>query len=141
MKISTILASIFFTLLLTINIFASKSTKCDLAKMNYMKALESGYQSMIESAVINIMKLKMATPSEDFSELAEKLDQISKENSSKFICYEAYIVSNYLKFPERFNWIKAENSIQKEEFFNQFSKKLKRQLQNINRVYVSSGEN
>lgn len=79
--------------------------KIEMAIKNYKKALESENRGMIESAIINIMKLKYNYPDYDYSSLIQPLDSLQSMEKSKPIKFMAYIVQNYLEHPERYTWM------------------------------------
>jgi hypothetical protein len=90
----------------------------------YFMCLNHPNYGVVESAVINIMKLKFVQPDRDYSKCLRKLEQLSKSGATKAIRIKAYVAVNYLKHPERFNWFKSGKYQEISEFFDEFGEKL-----------------
>ena len=87
----------------------SEQQKIENAIQNYKMALESDNLGMIESAIINVMKLKHHYPEYNYSSLIPVLDYLEKNNQSTSVRFMSYIVKNYLVYPDRYAWLeKAE---------------------------------
>jgi hypothetical protein len=97
---------------------------------NYLAALQRDNIGAKESAITNIMIMKLYFPQRNYTEVISKLTELCTEGSTKQIRYKAYIACNYLKHPERYNWIKKDSFDVTKEFFNTFSEKLANQLEN-----------
>jgi hypothetical protein len=105
--------SFFFTLVifLMINVSLSQSQKtCQAALPNYYKALNSENTGLIESAIVNIVKLKMYSPCMDYSRITDRLEELTESGPSDVIKYKSFIAILYLEHPERFNWISADET-------------------------------
>ena len=76
-----------------------------MAIQNYKIALESENLGMIESAILNILKLKHYYPDCDYSSLIDPLESLESNKENKTIRFMSYIVKNYLTYPERYAWI------------------------------------
>ena len=100
------------------------------ASANYYKALQSDNEGMIESAMTNIMIMKLYFPDKDYDQFIIKLSELTTEGTTKQVRYKAFIACNYLKHPERYNWIKKDTFQATSDFFNLFSEKLAKQLEN-----------
>ncbi|KAA3608487.1 MAG: hypothetical protein D8M58_19620 [Calditrichaeota bacterium] len=98
------------------------------AERNYLIGLKHSNNGVVESAIINTMILKTYHPEKDFSQITKKLDSLSLESPKKTIRLKAFIASNYLKHPERFNWIEKGDYEQAIQFFQLYSAKVDEQL-------------
>ncbi len=107
--------ALLIILALVSSVFAQQQDPIGRGIENYLVALDSKNNGLIESAIVNIMKLKMIYPHRDYSKMIDKLDQLSQSTSNKAIRYEAFIVLCYLEFPERFNWIQTNDNQQIDE--------------------------
>jgi len=109
----------YITLLITFaligGIYAQAQDPVERGIDNYLKALGSKNTGLVESAIINVMKLKTAYPEKDYSRIMEVLDQLSRSASIRAIRYEAFVALNYLEHPERFNWIRTNDEQQFDE--------------------------
>ena len=76
-----------------------------MAIKNYKKALESDNLGMIESALINIMKLKYNYPDYDYTSLVQTLDSLETADKSRGVRFMSYILKNYLLHPDRYAWM------------------------------------
>lgn len=98
--------------------------------INYFAALNRDNSGLIESAITNIMIMKLYFPDRNYDKVIEKLTELVTEGSTKLIRYKAFITCNYLKHPERFNWIKKGKLSEIKDFFNKYSIQLAKQLEN-----------
>ena len=99
------------------------------AAINYYIALNRDNNGIIESAITNIMIMKLYFPERKYDKFITKLTELSTEGASKQIRYKSYIACNYLKHPERYTWIKKDSFKNTTELFNLFSEKLAKQLE------------
>ena len=83
----------------------TEKQRVEMAITNYKKALESDNLGMIESAIINVMKLKHRYPVYDYSSLVEPLAALENTDKGESIKFMSYIVKNYLQHPDRYAWI------------------------------------
>lgn len=99
------------------------------ASINYYFALNRENTGIVESAITNIMIMKLYFPEQNYEKFITKLTELSTDGKSKQIRYKSYIACNYLKHPERYNWIKKDTFQATSDFFNLFSEKLAKQLE------------
>ncbi len=97
--------------------------------INYYTALNRDNKGIIESAITNIMIMRLYFPERDYEKCILKLTELSTEGTSKQIRYKSFIACNYLKHPERYTWIKKDSFKNTTELFNIFSEKLAKQLE------------
>jgi hypothetical protein len=97
--------------------------------INYYTALNRNNEGIIESAITNIMIMKLYFPERNYDNFIAKLTELNTEGKSKQIRYKSYIACNYLKHPERYTWINKDSFKNTIELFNQFSEKLAKQLE------------
>ncbi|MCB9058852.1 MAG: hypothetical protein H6627_09815 [Calditrichae bacterium] len=128
-KMLTIAAIVLITGTFALAQDAPKSL--DNATQNYMMGLNHHNNGVIESAITNVMLLKLYHPEKDFSDIAEKLDALTIENPDKMIRLKAFIAANYIKHPERFNWIEKGDYEDAVAFFEMYSAKLKEMNYNL----------
>ena len=106
-------------LLLSINSGIAQSYKVAKASVpNYYKALNSDNHGMVESAIENLVKLKLFAPDLDFSKVAEKLDQLTEDGQTIQIKYKAFVANLYLESPEKFNWLSSEDKDKQVKLFD-----------------------
>ena len=102
--VQTIFAAMLIFTLISVSTGQSP-TQCLAALPNYYTALNSDNEGLIESAIVNVVKLKMYSPDLNYSEIKDKLKELMEAGPSDVIKYKAFIALLYLEHPERFNWI------------------------------------
>jgi len=107
MKNKNLYLALLITLVLTCSVFAQQQDPIDRGIENYLAALNSKNDGLIESAIMNLMKLKTLHPSRDYAKIMSTLDELTQQTSNKTIRYEAFILLHYLQYPEHFNWIQS----------------------------------
>ena len=106
-------------LLLSINSGIAQSNKVAKAALpNYYKAINSDNHGVIESAIENLVKLKLYAPDLDYSKVAEKLDQLTEDGQTIQIKYKAFVANLYLESPEKFNWLSSEDKDEQAKLFD-----------------------
>ncbi len=73
------------------------------AEKNYLTGLRHSNRGVVESAIIQTMKLKQFHPQKDFTELIKALDSLSIESREKPIRIKAFFASNFLKQSQQDN--------------------------------------
>jgi hypothetical protein len=106
----------------------TEKQKIEMAVKNYKNALESDNLGMIESATINIMKLKYRYPDYDYSSLIKPLESLQTNDKSKSIRFMSYIVKNYLIHPERYAWMEKAQIEFDKDFFVAITDKVDEQV-------------
>lgn len=127
-KYFAVSAAVMF-LILTHSAFARNPVnKIDQVLLAYEQALDHTNSGVVESTIINVMKLKLLYPNQDYSRLTKKLNKLCLKNRSKFVRYKAYIAANYLQHPERFVWLKTQSVDNVNDFFRRYEANLEKQL-------------
>jgi len=85
--------------------FGQTSKTLNAALPNYYKALNSNNTGMVESAIENLIILKMVAPELDFQDAINKMNELTENGRTDVIKYKAFIGHLYLENPERFKWI------------------------------------
>jgi hypothetical protein len=75
------------------------------APANYLVALQKDNLGVVESAMINIMKLRTVYPEGDYDEICAQLEKLQNNGKTKSIRFMAYITCNYINSPDRFTWL------------------------------------
>ena len=86
MKAVTMKSMVVFLLLaFSATIFAQTPKNEQLinkAKVNYLRTLNSDYNSIVESSIFNTMELKNRFPEADFGKLVDKLNELAVEGNA-----------------------------------------------------------
>lgn len=139
MKKSFTLFAVVTFFALTLNGFAQwDAQKVEKAYQSYLQSLNHPNNGVVESAIINIMKLKLVYPDLDYAKLTKKLETLAFEGDNKSIRYKAYIAANFLKHPARFDWIKPGTYEELNQFFTEYETKLEKQLSRMDNTLVAA---
>lgn len=130
-KMLTIAATI--VLMATFTFAQDAPTSLDNATENYLTGLNHHNNGVVESAITNVMLLKMYHPEKDFSVVTKKLDELTLKGPDKMVRLKAFIAANYIKHPERFNWIEKGDYEDAVAFFELYSARLEEMQYNINK--------
>ena len=125
--IQTIFSAALLLTLLNISL-GQTAEQCKCALPNYYKALNSHNQGMIESAIVNVVKLKMYSPGMDYSQIQDKLNELMENGPTDVIKYKAFIAALYIEHPERFNWLSAQSDSSKITTIDEMFVRIENQL-------------
>ena len=101
-----IIIAIFF-LFATSGAMAKGSNKVsEKAAKSYLISLGHQNPGVVGSAIVGVIKMKQRYPCENYSDITVKLDELSTHNAIKNIRIKAFLASNFLKYPERYDWFK-----------------------------------
>ena len=96
---------------------SSNSSKMESGKKNYMMGLRSSNQGLVESAMMQVAKIKMIVPAARFEDVKNVIDSLSIYGDTPSVRYKAYLASNVCENPAWFAG-KAYSGYQyNEEFF------------------------
>ncbi|MDD8019324.1 MAG: hypothetical protein PHP42_13210 [Bacteroidota bacterium] len=108
--------------------FPTLEKKIEYAKKNWIAALQTENEGVIESVMRIVSKFKLQHPAVDVKELKEAFDIISLTNPSGAVRYKAYIASSICTDPE---WYAQEQRVLtavEENFFRVASTRLHQKL-------------
>jgi hypothetical protein len=108
----------------------TKEELLQLAPANYARALLSDNEGMQQSAILNVMRLKLEYPDINCDTVCIPLTQLVNESENQSIRFMAYIAGQYMKHPERFQWINKTTLEKQPEFFELFAEKVGQQVAN-----------
>ncbi|MCG6914718.1 hypothetical protein LJE86_12440 [bacterium BMS3Abin03] len=80
------------------DIATPKQSILDLAYKVCPKSLDSDIPGIVESSIYNVILLKKYYPSADYSNIIDKLNEISEKNVDPGIRFKAHLASMYLNF-------------------------------------------
>ncbi len=113
MRTSTTAFLIFVLATAIISVQAQSQKVLESAIPNYYNALKSSNEGTIESAIENLVKLKIFAPDLDYSQVAEQLEYLTEHGTTKDIKSKAFVAYLYLENPAKFNWISKEDKAKK----------------------------
>lgn len=105
-----------FILLIALSISSFAQTNLPKASENYLHALTSDNAGVVESAVFNIVQLKLHFPKQNTDQLLKALHELSQNAESESLRYRAYLAASYLEQHS----LRAKIKIQKYEDIESF---------------------
>jgi len=107
------------------------------ARANYLRALNSDNDGLVESAIYNSLMLTIQHPEFDITPIVKKLQDLALSGESHVIRYKAYLSLSYLKDQDKFvgadelaRLLKYENP---NKFFGFLDKQIKNSLLTLKR--------
>jgi hypothetical protein len=96
------MAAVFFSGIIAEAHTPSLNSKLDNAKKNYLMGIRSTNQGLVESAMMQVAKIKIAYRASDFAEVKNVIDSLSVNATNPSIRYKAYLASNVCDNPTWF---------------------------------------
>jgi len=139
MKKQFLVISIIFALA-AINLVSASEITVNITRAanNYLFALGNENNGVVESAIMNVMKMRLEYPEYNYTEIIKALNNVSEKSSNAVTKRKAHIASVYLKYPDRFNWIKKNTTEKNNAFFELLATRIERQEQNLKTKYAAS---
>lgn len=72
------------------------SLNLDRVEKNYLHALQSSNEGVVESTIYNILMLKLKFPNREIGEIKDELKQLAMEGNEQSVRYKAYIAMNFI---------------------------------------------
>jgi hypothetical protein len=72
---------------------------------NYLQALQNKNEGLVESAMVNLIKMKYHYPDLDYSKIIEQLQYLQEQGRTQSLRLLAYFAKRYLQEPENFGWL------------------------------------
>ncbi|MEL6821726.1 MAG: hypothetical protein AAFP70_08200 [Calditrichota bacterium] len=86
-----------FIILIALTISSFAQSTLPKASENYFHALKSDNIGVVESAVFNIVQLKLHYPKQNTDQLLKALNELSQDADSESLRYRAYLAASYLE--------------------------------------------
>ncbi len=103
----------------------SNSSKMENGKKNYIMGLRSSNQGLVESAMMQVAKIKMLHPDANIEEIKDVIDNLSIKGNAPSVRYKAYLASNVCDNPTWF----AKKGYNSDEDVDEFFVSVAAQLQ------------
>lgn len=97
--------------------FAQTEKTVESAPANYIKALKSDNDGMVESALFHAMKYKLYYPEQNTSDLEKQIERLAENGESEAIRYKAFLASKFMQSDALMNRIEKEDYKDAGEFF------------------------
>ena len=104
--------------------FAQTEKTVESAPANYIKALKSDNDGMVESALFHAMKYKLYYPDQNISDLEKQIERLAENGKSETIRYKAFLANEFMQNEALMNRIEKEDYKDSGEFFKMLSEEL-----------------
>jgi hypothetical protein len=102
------------------------------AKQNYLRSMDSDYNSVIESAIVITMEMRDRYPEFNYSKLIDRFNELAIDGKTPVLRYKAQLASLYFNFYPMFSDIKIGDKDYPELFFKQISERLEQRPVAVN---------
>jgi hypothetical protein len=130
MKNMTVKTSILLIIMMafTFNLTAAEKLlnekSLNRAEQNFLVTMDSDLNSLVESAIFNMIMFKDKYPEWNFKNINQKLNDLVIEGNSLSIRYKAQLVSMFLSNPELFERIEITEKDNPAKYFRILSEQL-----------------
>lgn len=134
-KIANVLVII---LMLTAVVAAGDKTRkynpeiLEKAEKNSLETMDSGFDSLVESAIFNMILFKAYVPNWEFDQILEKLNELSIEGKTASIRYKAQLASLFITYPGLFADIESKGSKNPAELFKVIANRIETNFYAVN---------
>jgi hypothetical protein len=104
--------------------FAQTEKTIESAPANYIKALKSDNDGMVESALFHALKYKLYYPEENTSDLEKQIERLVDNGNSETIRYKAFLANEFMQNHQLMNRIEKADYKDAGEFFKMLSEEL-----------------
>jgi hypothetical protein len=123
--VMAMMAAVFFSGIIAEARTPSLNSKLEYAKKNLLIGIRSTNQGLVESAMMQVAKVKIAYRASDFAEVKDVIDSLSVNANNPSIRYRAYLASNVCDNPTWF----AKEDYAREQNVNKFYESVAEELQ------------
>ena len=98
--------------------WAGEKTCCDRAGERYLQALNSENGGVRDSALLQLMKMKMVYPDYDYTRIIRKIEKMSQHDKKIYIRTHAYLARIFMQNPDMIGKVTPQKYRTPEPFFN-----------------------
>ncbi len=120
MKVLTII----FIATVSFAVFAQTDKTIESAPANYLKALKSDNDGMVESAIFHSMKYKLYYPEQNTTRLEKEIEKLVEKGKSEAIRYKAFLAMQFMQNDKLMNIIEKEDYKDAAQFFKMLGEEL-----------------
>ena len=110
------------------SLVAQSAKTIERAPQNYLMALNSGNESIVESAIFYSVKFKLFYEDQDVQNLIAKLEKLAIDGPTNSIRYKAYLAAYYLNETTLMMEIAKEDYKNANQFFQMLGERLQEKL-------------
>ena len=131
-NMKTKITVLLILLVVTLNVSAQEYSVSDnflsRAEKNFIATMNSDVNSLVESAIFNMLLFKNKFPEWDFESIISKLNSLAVEGKTLPIRYKAQLASIYINYSEMFSNIKIIEKDNPTKYFRLISEKIENNL-------------
>ena len=98
------------------------------AEENFINTMDSDINSLVESAIFNMIIFKSKYPEWNYKDIQNKLNKLAVDGNSLQIRYKAQLVSMFISNPEMFQNIEVIDKDNPAKYFRLISDKLQNEI-------------
>ena len=119
---------LFLILAVSSAAFAQTEKAIENAPANYLKALKSDNDGVVESALFHSMKYKLYYPEQNTAKLEREIEKLVENGNSDAIRYKAFLADEFMQNNTLMNKIEKADYKDAGEFFKMLGKELNEHL-------------
>jgi hypothetical protein len=108
--------------------FAQTEKTVESAPANYIKALKSDNDGMVESAIFHSLKYKLYYPEQNTSDLEKQIEKLVENGKSNEIRYKAFLANEFMHNDTLMKGIQKADYKDAAEFFKMLGEQLNEHL-------------
>lgn len=119
-------------------LYKSNGKRIEKALVAYQRILNHPVSAIVESAMFNLLVLKIDYPELEYKQVLKKLDELSLNGKTSVIRYKAHLTSEFIKNPSLLTEVEASDfnkymDVEKaDQFYLALSNVLQKQLATLN---------
>lgn len=94
------------------------------APINYLKALKSDNDGMVESAIFHSVKYKIYYPEQNTARLEKEIGNLIEDGKTETIRYKAFLANQFMQNSNLLNKIDKDDYKDRDEFFKMLGEEL-----------------
>ena len=116
--------TIVLTAVISLALFAQSEKTIESAPANYLKALKSDNDGMVESTIFHSLKYKMYYPERNTAQLETEIENLIENGKTESIRYKAFLADQFMHNSKLLNKIEKRNYKDEIEFFKMLGEEL-----------------
>ncbi len=131
-NMKTKITALFILIAVTLNVSAQEYSVSDnflnRAEKNFIATMDSDVNSLVESAIFNMLIFKDRFPKWNFENIENALNTLAVKGNSLSIRYKAQLAGIFIRYPEMFSNIKITDKDNPAKYFRLISERLNNRI-------------
>lgn len=116
--------TIILLTMVSLTVFAQTEKVIENAPANYLQALKSNNDGVVESAIFHSVKYKIFYPDQNTTELEKEIENLVEKGKTEAIRYKAFLANQFIQNSKLMSNIEKEDYKDGSEFFKMLSQEL-----------------